>query len=57
MKKDLYLDVYTILNPIQLIIWTICAFRILNPHQWSFAKEINLKISLNNIYSTNQTLI
>ena len=36
-------DVYTILNRIQLIIWTICGFRVLNPHQWSFANESSSK--------------
>ena len=30
---DLYQDVYTILNRIYLTIWTICAFRVLNPRQ------------------------
>ena len=33
MKMDFYLDVYTILSRIKLIIWTVCAFRTLNPHQ------------------------
>ena len=32
-KKDFYLDVCTILNRIKLTIWTICAFRVLNPRQ------------------------
>ena len=31
MNRDLYLDVYTILKRIKLTIWTICAFRVLNP--------------------------
>ena len=44
MKRDFYLDVYTILNQIQLTIWTICAFQVLNPHKWSLAKESSLKI-------------
>ena len=39
MKRDFYLDVHTILNRIQLTIWTICAFRVLNPHQ--FNKLVN----------------
>ena len=33
MTRGFYLDVYTILNRIQLTIWTICAFRVLNPYQ------------------------
>ena len=45
MKKDFYLDVYTILNRIQLTIWTICAFRVLNPRQWSLAKQSNSKFN------------
>ena len=28
---------------IKLTIWTICAFRVLNPRQWSLAKERSLK--------------
>ena len=27
-------------NRIKLTIWTICAFRVLNPHQWSLAKHV-----------------
>ena len=38
------LDVYTILNRIQLTKWTICAFRVLNHHQWSLAKKVVSKI-------------
>ena len=26
-----------------LTIWTICAFRVINPHQWSLTKQCNLK--------------
>ena len=33
IKRDFYLDVYTILNRIELTIWTICAFRVLKPYQ------------------------
>ena len=44
MERNLYLDVYTILNWIQFTIPTICAFRVLNPHQWSLARESSLKI-------------
>ena len=43
LKRDFYLDGYTISNRIELIIWTICAFRVLNPHQWSLAKRNNFK--------------
>ena len=39
MNRDFYLDVYTILNRIKLTIWTMCAFRVLNPRQWSLAKD------------------
>ena len=28
---------------LKLTIWTICAFRVLNPLQWSLAKQCNLK--------------
>ena len=31
------------LNRIQLTIWTICAFKVLNPHQLSLAKQSSLK--------------
>ena len=31
------------LNRIALTIWTIGAFRVMNPQQWFFAKQINLK--------------
>ena len=44
MKRDFYLDVYTILSRIKLTTWTICAFRVLNPRQWSFAKRSKLKV-------------
>ena len=27
-------------NRIKWTIWTICAFRVLNPHQWSLAKHV-----------------
>ena len=33
VKRDYYLDVYTILNRIKLTNWTICAFRVLNPRE------------------------
>ena len=36
-------DVYTIFNRIKLTIWTICAFRVLNPRQLSLANHCNLK--------------
>ena len=41
IKKRLLLTctVYTMLNRIYLTIWTICAFRVLNPHQWSLSKQ------------------
>ena len=42
-NRDFYEDVYTILNRIKLTIWTICAFRVLNPRQWSFAKQSSSK--------------
>ena len=32
-KRDFYLDVLTILNPIKLTIWTISAFRVIYPRQ------------------------
>ena len=38
-NRDFYQDVYTIFNRIKLTKWTICAFRVLNPHQWSLAKR------------------
>ena len=28
------------LNRIKLTTWTICAFRVLNPRQWSWAKQV-----------------
>ena len=34
--------VYT-LKRIKLTTWTICAFRVLNPRQWSLAKQSSLK--------------
>ena len=45
IKGYFFLDVYTILNRIQLIIWTIWAFRILNPNHRSLAKQSNYKSS------------
>ena len=44
IKKRLLLSLYTILNRIWLTIWTIFAFRLLNPHQWSSAKHGSLKV-------------
>ena len=41
IKRDQ--DVYTNLNWISLTIWTICAFREQNPHQWFLAKQSSLK--------------
>ena len=41
--RGFYLDVNTILNRIQSTIWIICAFRVLNPHQWSLTKQSNLQ--------------
>ena len=32
------------LNRIKLTIWIICAFRVLNPHQWSLAKHVISKV-------------
>ena len=33
IKRYVVQDVYTIFNWIELTMWTICAFRALNPHQ------------------------
>ena len=35
------------LNRIELTTWTICAFRVLNPRQWSWAKQVVYKIESN----------
>ena len=43
MNRDFYQSVYTIFNRIKLTIWTICAFRVMNPNQWSLAKQISIK--------------
>ena len=40
INRDFCYDVYTILNRIKLTKWTICAFRAMNPRQWSLAKEV-----------------
>ena len=42
-KKDFYEDVYVILNRIELTLWTICAFRVMNPHQWSLGIQSGFK--------------
>ena len=42
-KKRLLLRCIHHFNRIELTTWTICAFRVLNPHQWSLAKKWNLK--------------
>ena len=42
IKRDFYSDVYTILNQIEFTVWTICAFRVLNPGQCSLAKESSI---------------
>ena len=52
MNRDFYLDVYTILYRIQFTKWTICAFRVLNPRQWSLAKPSNSK-AIHTFFSTN----
>ena len=44
IKRDFFLDVYTILNRIWLTIRTIYAFRVLNTHQWSLAKTMKFQI-------------
>ena len=59
-KRDFYSDVYTILNRILLSIWTICAFRVLNPRHWSLAKQFIvekrwLKIDAPKVPKTNWT--
>ena len=43
IKRDLNKDVYTILNRIKLTIWTICTFRVVDPHQRSLAKQSSFK--------------
>ena len=43
MKRHNYFDVFTILNRIKLTIWPICAFQVLNPHQWSLVKQSHSK--------------
>ena len=45
----------TILNRIQLTIWTIFAFRVMNPHQRSLAKQRSLKVK-NCLVSQSATL-
>ena len=52
MKRDFYLYEYTILNRIQLTKWTICAFRVLNPCQWSLAKQSISKSFLFELFRT-----
>ena len=42
-NRDFYWDVYTIFDRNELTIWTICAFRVLNPLKWSLAKHVVLK--------------
>ena len=37
--RDFYWDINIILNQIKFTIWIICAFRVLNPLQWSLAKH------------------
>ena len=44
IQRDFYLDRYTILSRIELTTWTLCAFRVLNPRQWSLAKQSKLKV-------------
>ena len=40
--------IYTpFLNRIELTTWTICAFRVLNPRQWSWAKQVVKKVEKN----------
>ena len=42
-KKTLLLRCIHQFSQIKLKIWTICAFRVLNPRQLSLAKQSNLK--------------
>ena len=42
-NRDFYWELYTIFNRIKFTIWTICAFRVLNLHQWSLAKTCSKK--------------
>ena len=44
IKRDFYSNVYAILNRIYGTIWTICAFRLLNPRRWSLAKQSSLQM-------------
>ena len=39
------IEMYTpFLNQIELTTWTICAFRVLNPRQWSWTKKVVKKV-------------
>ena len=43
ITRDFFYDVYTILNRIWLTICTMCAFRVMNPNQWSLTKQSRFK--------------
>ena len=43
-KRLLLICIHHFINRIKLTIGTICAFRVLNPRQWSLAKQSSLKI-------------
>ena len=47
IKRDSYSDVNTILNRMQSTIWTIIAFRVLNPRQWLSAKQSTFFVIFN----------
>ena len=41
IQIETFTKMYTpFLNLIELMTWTICAFRVLNPRQWSWAKQV-----------------
>ena len=43
LKRILLLCIHHFKNQIWFTVWTICAFRVLNPNQWSLAKQSGLK--------------
>ena len=50
-NRDVYLDVYIIFHRVKLTVWTICAFRVMNPRQDN--NKIFLKMFKPNLLSNN----
>ena len=56
MKRDFYLDIYTIFNQMLLTIWTMCTFRMIYHNIFSFLFHFSSRMSESDMSRPNDQL-